>query len=31
MKINIIKNKGKQEKLHKNEHDKDQGKVGEAA
>ena len=31
MKINMIKNKGKQETQHENKHDKEQGKVGEAA
>ena len=31
MKMNMIKNKGKQEKQHENEHDKEQGKVGDAA
>ena len=30
MKMNMIKIKGKQEKQHKNKHDKEQGKVGEA-
>ena len=31
MKMNMIKKKEKQEKLRKNEHDTEQGKVGEAA